>query len=165
MPSLLPPPEFRPGELSKLGLTGTCELQICRSAGVWSLGTPDRIELSIQNAYLKGTAPIYLLLQTFHPLSRSHPDVGSLRLHRESILHYIVSPRYVLRGCISAQLCYRTVVNEVKIENKVGDALVHRIIRAHKEGTPFKVCVVIPLLPGFTFPVDHSDASAVSLLA
>lgn len=57
----------------------------------------------------------------------------------------------------------RTVVNEVKIENKVGDALVHRIIRAHKQHTPFKVCIVIPLLPGFTFPVDHSDASAVSL--
>lgn len=55
MPSLLPPPEFRPGELQTLGLTGTCELQICRSAGVWSMGTPDRVEFSIQNAYLKGS--------------------------------------------------------------------------------------------------------------
>lgn len=54
MPFLLPPPEFRPGELAEMGLTGTCELQICRSAGPWSLGTPDRIEHSIQNAYLKG---------------------------------------------------------------------------------------------------------------
>ena len=54
MPFLLPPPEFRPRELMELGLTGTCELQICRSAGPWSLGTPGRIEHSIQNAYLKG---------------------------------------------------------------------------------------------------------------
>ena len=54
MPFLLPPPEFKPGELSHMGLTGTCELQICRSAGPWSMGTPDRIECSIQNAYLKG---------------------------------------------------------------------------------------------------------------
>ena len=54
MPFLLPPPEFKPGELGQLGLTGTCEMQICRSAGPWSLGTPDRIEHSIQNAYLKG---------------------------------------------------------------------------------------------------------------
>ena len=54
MPFLLPPPEFKPGELAEMGLTGTCELQICRSAGPWSLGTPDRIEHSIQNAYLKG---------------------------------------------------------------------------------------------------------------
>ena len=59
MPTLLPPPEFKAGELSQLGLTGTCELQICRSAGPWSLGTPDRIEHSIQNAYLKGMSPMY----------------------------------------------------------------------------------------------------------
>lgn len=56
----------------------------------------------------------------------------------------------------------RTVVNETKIENRIGDAIVHRIIKAHHDGTPWKCCIVIPLLPGFTFPVDHSDASAVS---
>jgi phospholipase D1/2 len=54
MPFLLPPPEFRPEELTQSGLTGTCELQICRSAGPWSLGTLGRVERSIQNAYLKG---------------------------------------------------------------------------------------------------------------
>lgn len=54
MPFLVPPSEFKPGDLTQLGLTGTCELQICRSAGPWSLGTPDRVEDSIQNAYLKG---------------------------------------------------------------------------------------------------------------
>jgi phospholipase D1/2 len=54
MPFLIPPSEFKPGELTQLGLTGTCELQICRSAGPWSLGTSDKVEHSIQNAYLKG---------------------------------------------------------------------------------------------------------------
>ncbi|EMD30279.1 hypothetical protein CERSUDRAFT_101639 [Gelatoporia subvermispora B] len=53
MPFLLPPPEFKRNELADMGLTGTCELQICRSAGLWSIGTPERIEYSIQNAYLK----------------------------------------------------------------------------------------------------------------
>lgn len=52
-------------------------------------------------------------------------------------------------------------MNDVKVENKIGDALVHRIRRAHRDGTKWKCCIVIPLLPGFTFPVDHSDASAV----
>ena len=61
MPFLLPPPEFRPGELTEMGLTGTCEMQICRSAGPWSMGTPARIEHSIQNAYLKGWWLIYPL--------------------------------------------------------------------------------------------------------
>lgn len=60
MPMLLPPPEFRPGELTQMGLTGTCEFQITRSAGPWSLGTPDRIEHSIQNAYLKGMRTIVI---------------------------------------------------------------------------------------------------------
>jgi hypothetical protein len=55
----------------------------------------------------------------------------------------------------------RTVINGVKIENNIGDAIVHRIIKAHRDSTPWKCCIVIPLLPGFTFPVDHSDASAV----
>lgn len=54
MPFLLPPPEFKPGELATQGLTGTCEMQICRSVGPWSMGTPNIVECSIQNAYLKG---------------------------------------------------------------------------------------------------------------
>ncbi|KAG8805702.1 Phospholipase D1, partial [Serendipita sp. 399] len=53
MPFLLPPAEFKPGELTSQGLTGTCEMQICRSAGPWSMGTLHRIEKSIQTAYLK----------------------------------------------------------------------------------------------------------------
>lgn len=48
------------------------------------------------------------------------------------------------------------------VENKIGDAIVRRIIRAYREGKKWKCCLVIPLLPGFAFPVDHPDASAVS---
>jgi phospholipase D1/2 len=56
---------------------------------------------------------------------------------------------------------FRTMIGDVKVENKIGDAIVERAIRAHREGTPWRCCIMIPLLPGFTFPVDHSDASAV----
>lgn len=129
MPFLLPPPEFRPGELIRMGLTGTCEMQICRSAGPWSLGTPNRIEHSIQNAYLK-----------------------AIQLSEHFV--YIENQFFITS----------TVVNDTKIENRIGDAIVHRIIRAHREGTPWKCCIVIPLLPGFTFPVDHSDASAIRII-
>ncbi|KAI0669199.1 phospholipase D [Trametes maxima] len=131
MPFLLPPPEFKPGELAEMGLTGTCELQICRSAGPWSMGTPDRIEYSIQNAYLKG---------------------DSIQMSEHFV--YIENQFFITS----------TVVNEVKIENRIGDAIVHRIIRAHRERTPWKCCIVIPLLPGFSFPVDHSDASAIRII-
>jgi hypothetical protein len=76
---------------------------------------------------------------------------------------FITSYVSILRSELSKceRFAGRTIVNDVKIENKIGDALVHRIIRAHRDGVPWKCCIVIPLLPGFTFPVDHSDASAV----
>jgi len=126
---LLPPPEFRPGELTQMGLTGTCELQICRSAGLWSLGTPDRIEHSIQNAYLK-----------------------AIQMSEHFV--YIENQFFITS----------TIVNEVPIENKIGDALVARIIRAHRERTPWKCCVMIPLIPGFTYPIDHSDGSSIRII-
>jgi len=53
-------------------------------------------------------------------------------------------------------------MEDVIIENRIGDAIFHRILRAHREGTNWKCCLVIPLLPGFPFPVDHPDASAAS---
>lgn len=52
LPFLLPPPDFRDEDLEALGLTGTCEVQILRSASTWSLGT-QHTECSIQNAYLQ----------------------------------------------------------------------------------------------------------------
>lgn len=52
-PFLLPPPDFNPADLEALGLNGTCEVQILRSSCWWSMGTPDRTEHSIMNAYVK----------------------------------------------------------------------------------------------------------------
>ncbi|MCJ1365595.1 Phospholipase D1 [Acarospora aff. strigata] len=52
-PFLLPPPDFNPADLEALGLDGTCEVQILRSCGWWSMGTPDKTEHSIMNAYAK----------------------------------------------------------------------------------------------------------------
>jgi len=52
-PFLLPPPDFNPADLEALGLDGTCNIQILRSASDWSIGTPHKIEHSIMNAYVK----------------------------------------------------------------------------------------------------------------
>lgn len=57
MPLLLPPADYTEFELQKLGIQGTCEVQICRSCGPWSMGTEKKIEHSIQHAYLKGKHP------------------------------------------------------------------------------------------------------------
>jgi phospholipase D1/2 len=69
MPFLLPAAEFKPGELTTQGLTGTCEMQICRSAGPWSMGTPNVCECSIQNAYLKGGLFFWPIPRYVDPLS------------------------------------------------------------------------------------------------
>lgn len=52
-PFLLPPPDFNPEDLQALGLDGTCEVQVLRSTCWWSIGTPDKTEHSIMNAYIK----------------------------------------------------------------------------------------------------------------
>ncbi|KAF8349296.1 phospholipase D, partial [Amanita rubescens] len=128
-PCLLPPPEFRETELAQMGLTGTCELQICRSVGPWSLGTLGHVEQSIQNAYVQA-------------------------IQNSEHFVYIENQFFITS----------TIINETKVENKIGDALFNRIMRAYKDDQPWKCCIVIPLLPGFTFPVDHADASALRII-
>ena len=51
-PVLLPPPEYDQEELERLGMTGTCTVQILRSCTTWSIGTPNKTECSIMNAYV-----------------------------------------------------------------------------------------------------------------
>ena len=53
LPVLLPPPDLDPAEVQALGFDGTCDIQMLRSCGEWSMGTPGKIERSIQNAYIK----------------------------------------------------------------------------------------------------------------
>ncbi|CEH19132.1 Phospholipase D1 [Ceraceosorus bombacis] len=129
MPFLIPPPDFVPSDLSKYQLTGTCEAQICRSAGPWSMGTPTTVEHSIQNAYLKA-------------------------IQMSDHFVYIENQFFVTS----------TVVRGTEITNKIGEALVSRIVRAHREGTPWRAIIVIPLIPGFPMPIDHPDAGSVRLI-
>lgn len=51
-PLLLPPPDLSEDEIMAHGLDGTCEVQLLRSSGNWSLGLKQH-EQSIQNAYLR----------------------------------------------------------------------------------------------------------------
>ncbi|KAF6833925.1 phospholipase d [Colletotrichum plurivorum] len=51
-----------------------------------------------------------------------------------------------------------------KIVNRIGDALVERIIRAHENGEDWKACIVIPLMPGFQNTVDEQEGTSVRLI-
>ena len=128
-PILLPPPEFTKAELESLNLNGTCELQIVRSCGPWSMGLQEKTEHSIQNAYLKCI---------------------------EQSEHFVYIENQFF---ITSSECDGTL-----IENAIGDALVNRIIRAHKEGTEWRAVILIPLMPGFQNTIDSPDGSSLRLI-
>ncbi|KAK9471730.1 uncharacterized protein V1510DRAFT_396593 [Dipodascopsis tothii] len=50
------------------------------------------------------------------------------------------------------------------IENEIGDALVERIMRAHRHNEDWRAVVVIPLMPGFESEVDEQDGTSVRLI-
>ena len=47
------------------------------------------------------------------------------------------------------------------VQNTIAEALIERIKVAHKEGTPFKVIVVMPLLPAFEGSIDDPAAKVL----
>ena len=128
-PFLLPPPDFTSADLEALGLDGTCEVQILRSACEWSLGTPGFTEHSIMNAYIK------LIEQSDH--------------------FVYVENQFFISSC---------EVEGTRMENKIGDALVERIVRAAQKKEDWRAIIVIPLMPGFQNTVDQQDGTSVRLI-
>lgn len=55
-------------------------------------------------------------------------------------------------------------IEGTEMKNRVGDALVERIIRAYNENKPWKAIIVIPLMPGFQAEVDESNGSSVRVI-
>ncbi|XP_011308868.1 phospholipase D2 [Fopius arisanus] len=47
------------------------------------------------------------------------------------------------------------------VKNRIGETLLKRILRAHREGTVFRVFVVMPLLPGFEGEVGGPSGTAL----
>ncbi|XP_046394345.1 phospholipase D1 [Ischnura elegans] len=48
-----------------------------------------------------------------------------------------------------------------QVKNQIGDSLLQRIVRAHREGSTFRVYVVMPLLPGFEGEVGTSTGTSL----
>lgn len=127
-PILTPPSDLSDEDAKDLGLDGTCEIQLLRSSGNWSLGLKEH-EQSIQNAYLK-------LIETSE--------------------HFVyIENQFFVTSC---------VIDGTEIHNRIGDALVDRIIKAYNEGKNWKAIIVIPLMPGFESQVDEADGSSVRVI-
>lgn len=130
MSFLLPPPDLTLREIQRFGIMGTCEAQICRSAGPWSLSTSKTVEHSIQNAYLKA-------------------------IEQSDHFVYIENQFFVTS----------TTMESTEIENRIGLALVERIMRAHSEGTHWRAVIVIPATPGFPMGYDHPESGSVRIIS
>lgn len=127
-PLLTPPPDLTEEQVKEMNLNGTCEIQVLRSSGSWSLGLKEP-EQSIQQAYLK-------LIETSE--------------------HFIyIENQFFVTSCF---------IDGTEIKNRIGDALVDRIIRAHREGKTWKAIILIPLVPGFESQVDQIDGSSVRVV-
>ncbi|KAF1813399.1 phospholipase D [Eremomyces bilateralis CBS 781.70] len=127
-PFLLPPRDFIHGEIESLGLEGTCEIQILRSAGEWSLGL-NRTENSIENAYVK-------------------------MIEKSEHFMYMENQFFITSCNMDGTI----------IENRIGDAIVERIKRAHVHDEDWRAIIVIPLMPGYQNTVDSPEGSSVRLI-
>lgn len=127
-PLLLPPPDLTDEQIRQLNFDGTCEIQVLRSSGPWSLGLK-QTEHSIQNAYIKA-------------------------IEQSEHFVYIENQFFVTS----------TMLENAKIENRIGDALVERIMRAHENGENWRAVIIIPLMPGFESQVDLPDGSSVRMI-
>ncbi|PQE04659.1 phospholipase d1 protein [Rutstroemia sp. NJR-2017a BBW] len=52
----------------------------------------------------------------------------------------------------------------VKIVNKIGDAIVERAIRAYRNGESWRCVILIPLMPGFQNTVDEPEGTSIRLI-
>ncbi|KAI9048595.1 hypothetical protein LZ554_007428 [Drepanopeziza brunnea f. sp. 'monogermtubi'] len=127
-PFLLPPPDYTTAQLEASGLTGTCEVQILRSASDWSLGITE-VEHSIMNAYCK--------------------------MIEESEHFVYMENQFFITS---------TETMNVKIINKIGDAIVERAIRAFNNNESWRAVILIPLMPGFQNTVDEAEGTSVRLI-
>ncbi|KAI7874180.1 uncharacterized protein EV154DRAFT_527408 [Mucor mucedo] len=50
------------------------------------------------------------------------------------------------------------------IENKIGDAIYNRILRAHQLGEAWRAILIVPLVPGFTANVDETEGTTVRII-
>lgn len=57
-----------------------------------------------------------------------------------------------------------TYYEGTEIQNRIGDALVERIIRAHRNNEDWKCVVVIPLMPGFESEIDEKNGLSVRMI-
>uniref|UniRef100_A0AAQ4QTP4 Phospholipase n=1 Tax=Gasterosteus aculeatus aculeatus TaxID=481459 RepID=A0AAQ4QTP4_GASAC len=87
---------------------------------------------------------------------------AGIKYHEESIhtayVHVIAKSKHYIY--IENQFFISCADNRT-VYNKIGDAIIERILRAYKEGKKYRVYVVTPLLPGFEGDITTGGGNAI----
>jgi phospholipase D1/2 len=125
------------------------------------LPPPDFLPSELEDLQLNGTCRVQLLrsacewsLGIMGRVEHSIMDAYVESIRESEHLVYIEN-QFFITSC---------EVGDTKIENRIGDALVERIVRAARNGEKWLAIVVIPLVPGFQNTVDSIDGTSVRLI-
>ncbi|XP_041093277.1 phospholipase D1-like [Polyodon spathula] len=72
----------------------------------------------------------------------------------ENSQHYIYIENQFFISCADGK----------SVQNGIGDAIVKRILRAHSENKPYRVFIVLPLLPGFEGDITTGGGNAIQAI-
>ncbi|KAK5168167.1 Phospholipase D1 [Saxophila tyrrhenica] len=122
---------------------------------------PEYEQLELENLGMTGTCQVQILRscsawsigtpgKTEHSIMNAYCHLISTSQH-----FVYIENQFFITSC---------TVEGATIHNKIGDALVERIIRAHDEGEDWGCCIVIPLMPGFQNSVDSQDGTSIRLI-
>ncbi|KAH2350397.1 hypothetical protein KXW91_002552 [Aspergillus fumigatus] len=125
------------------------------------LPPPDFDPADLEALGLDGTCEVQIL-RSSSMWSTGTPDVTEhsimnayVKLIEESDHFVYIENQFFISTC---------EIDGRKIENLIGDALVERIIRAHKNQEAWRAVIVIPLMPGFQNTVDSEGGTSVRLI-
>lgn len=86
------------------------------------------------------------------------PDLIEQSIHEAYVQTISNAQHYVY---IENQFFISLEVGNPNVRNQIAETLIKRILRAHREGTIFRVYVVLPLLPGFEGDVGGNTGAAL----
>lgn len=117
---------------------------VCVSSTKWSSGLPT--EHSVANAYIDAITNAEHFIYIENQVRCSSPPPHS---HSHPLQLPLTPPQFFITATSDAQR---------PVTNKLGLAIVNRILKAHRASLPFHVTIVIPAVPGFAGDLKSDGA-------
>lgn len=128
------------------------DCQVLRSVSSWSAGfiEPDTTEQSIHEAYI-------------HAISTAERSLHQYLNHFKGSIFLTLCFIHFCRYIYIENQFYITLASMdcTRVKNRIGETLLKRILRAKREGSVFRVFVMMPLLPGFEGEVGGPTGTAL----